>query len=258
MRKTVGRDGAQPPAAKGGHVPAREIGAVDGDPAAGGRPQPGQRVGKLLLPVAADAGDPVDLAAAHGEADTVHTDAPGSAHTQILDPEPHLAEWTGAALCRLALLPHHRPGQDLGIQTRGVGAGEHRFALAHHRYPRRVADHLAQLVGDEDHRVALFGEAAHEGERRDRFLVGQHGGGLVQDENPGAEEPHLEDLDTLLLGEGERIGRRRGRELVLVGGRTGAVGAGGGARFVPLANSRFSAWAALGNVRCLAVSVRLN
>ena len=36
--ETVGRDGAQLPAAKGGHVPAREIGAVDGDPAAGWAP----------------------------------------------------------------------------------------------------------------------------------------------------------------------------------------------------------------------------
>ena len=58
VAETVGRDGAQPPAAKGGHVPAREIGAVDGDPAAGGRPQPGQRVGELLLPVAAVASHP--------------------------------------------------------------------------------------------------------------------------------------------------------------------------------------------------------
>ena len=84
------------------------------------------------------------------------------------------------------------------------GAGEHCLAAAHHRHPRRIADHLAQLVGDQHHRVAVVREAAHEGERLDRLLVGQHRGGLVQDEDPGAEQQHLEDLDALLLGDGER------------------------------------------------------
>ena len=51
--------------------------------------------------------------------------------------------------------------------------------------------------------MAVLGQTAHEAERRDRFLVGQHRGGLVQDEDSSAEEQHLEDLDALLLGDGE-------------------------------------------------------
>ena len=182
--------------------PTRTSG-VDRDGAAGGRAQPGQRVRQLLLPVAADAGDAVDLAAAHGEADIVDADAAGPPHGQALDPEPHLAQRPAAAFRRCALFAHHGTGERLGIEARGFGAGEHRLAAAHHRHPRRIADHLAQLVGDQDHRVAVVREAAHEGERLERLLVGQHRCGLVEDENAGAEQQHLKDLDALLLGDGE-------------------------------------------------------
>ena len=52
--------------------------------------------------------------------------------------------------------------------------------------------------------MAVVREAAHEGKRLHRFLVGQHRGRLVQDEDAGAEQQNLEDLDALLLGDGER------------------------------------------------------
>ena len=141
--EAVGGYGAQAPAAEGRNVLARELGAIDGNPAATGRAQPGQRVRQLLLPVAADAGDPVNLAAAHGEADAVHADAAGPAHAQVLDPQPHRAERPGAAFRRGALLAHHGACQGLGVEAHRLGAGEHRLAAAHHRDPRRVADHFA-------------------------------------------------------------------------------------------------------------------
>ena len=51
--------------------------------------------------------------------------------------------------------------------------------------------------------MAILGKAAHEAEGRDRLLVRQHGGGLVQNEDASAEQQHLEDFDALLLGNGK-------------------------------------------------------
>ena len=79
--------------------------------------------------------------------------------------------------------------------------GRHGLAAAHHGDPVGVGDHLAELVGDEHDRGAARGDAAHGREKPLRFLVGEHRGRLVEDEDAGAADEHLEDLDALLLGD---------------------------------------------------------
>ena len=64
--------------------------------------------------------------------------------------------------------------------------------------------HLAQLVRDEDHRATL--RAGHSAQRHEEdigLLRGEHGGGLVEDQDPRVAIQCLEDLDALLLADGE-------------------------------------------------------
>ena len=64
-------------------------------------------------------------------------------------------------------------------------------------------EHLVELVGDEDHRRALVRELAQRGEQLVDLVRHEHGGRLVEDEDPGAAVEHLEDLDALLLADAE-------------------------------------------------------
>ena len=57
-----------------------------------------------------------------------------------------------------------------------------------------------ELVGDDDEGLAVGLHVAHDGEQLVRLLRGQHGGGLVQDQNIGTAVQHLDDLHGLLLG----------------------------------------------------------
>ena len=81
------------------------------------------------------------------------------------------------------------------------------LAAAHHRDPVGVGDHLAELVGDEHDGGAAGGDAAHRRQKPLRLLVGEHGGRLVEDEDAGAADEHLEDLDPLLLGDRQLVDR---------------------------------------------------
>ncbi len=63
--------------------------------------------------------------------------------------------------------------------------------------------HLAQLVRDEDDGQALGLELAQVVEECVDLLRHQHGGGLVEDERPGAPVEDLEDLHALAVGDTE-------------------------------------------------------
>jgi hypothetical protein len=66
-----------------------------------------------------------------------------------------------------------------------------------------VAEHLVELVRDEDDGGAGGDELAQRGEQLVDLLGHEHGGGLVEDQDAGAAVEHLEDLAPLLLADAE-------------------------------------------------------
>ena len=169
------------------------------------RQQAHDRLRQLALAVAADAGQAVDLAGMHREVDAVERRWPvgggDAAHAAQHQPR-HAAHRRGPGR-RRGRLAHGEPyqvGLGRGARVeRGDGA-----AAAHHGHPVGVALHVGHLVGDQDHGRALAtGERLH-GLQQPRGLgVGEDRGGLVQDQDAGAGQQHLQDLDPLLLGDGE-------------------------------------------------------
>ncbi len=62
-----------------------------------------------------------------------------------------------------------------------------------------------ELVADEDDRHALAHEVLENAEELDGLLRRQHGGRLVEDEDVRAAIERLEDLDALLLPDGDAL-----------------------------------------------------
>ena len=58
-------------------------------------------------------------------------------------------------------------------------------------------------MGDEHHTVALGGKALDKPHQAVRLLGGQHGGGLVHDQDAGVDVEGLEDFNFLLLSHGQ-------------------------------------------------------
>ena len=61
------------------------------------------------------------------------------------------------------------------------------------------------LVGDDDDGLAGVAHVAQHGEKPVRLLRGEHGGGLVQNQNVRAAVENFDDLDGLLLGNGHVV-----------------------------------------------------
>ena len=76
-------------------------------------------------------------------------------------------------------------------------------AAAQHHDAVGDGEHLAELVGDEDDRLALVDQAAHDAEEVVDLARGEHRGGLVEDEDVGLAEQRLDQLDPLLLADGQ-------------------------------------------------------
>src|SRR2546425_1849533 len=90
-------------------------------------------------------------------------------------------------------------------------------------------EHLAELVGDEDHRPALVAQPAQDVEEAADLGRTQVRGGLVEDEQLGAPENGLHDLDALLAAERQRTDAsvRLEVEAVPVACRPDVLGHGG-------------------------------
>ena len=173
--------------------------AVDEDLAGAGRAHASERFEELRLAVACDAGDAEDLAFPQDEGDAVDAnDPPVVAHHEVsrLERDPPRM---GGALVDLQdhLAPDHRVGE---LRRRGLVGIEGRDHLAapHHRHAVGQAHDLAQLVGDEDDRLALALEHPEHLEQ----LVGlgrrQHRGRLVEHQDVRAAHQRFQDLDPLL------------------------------------------------------------
>ena len=81
------------------------------------------------------------------------------------------------------------------------------------RDPVGDLEDLVELVADEDDAVALGGQAAQDGEDLLRLLRREHGGRLVEDEDPGVAVERLQDLDPLLPADREVLDLRVGVDL---------------------------------------------
>jgi len=101
------------------------------------------------------------------------------------------------------LAAHHHPDH---VRRGGLG-GDPRAdvaAVAQNRDPVGEGEDLAQLVADVQDAHPFSRQAAQQVKERGRFVLGQGGGRLVQDEDFALHGERLGDLDELLVGHGER------------------------------------------------------
>ena len=164
-----------------------------------------RRAGSTALAAAFHAGQPDGLAPADVEVDVVELDA------AVLGAHAGEAEQAVAGRARHAL-----PGRDLPLEhhgdqavhlERGQGLADEP-PLAEHGHPGAELLHLLQLVGDEEHGLALGGQTAQGGEQLLALGGADAGGGLVEDEHAGAQPQQAQDLELLALAHGEGVRRR--------------------------------------------------
>ena len=164
------------------------------------RADAGERLEKLGLAVAGDAGDAEDLALAQHERTRRRRAAtPRSSRTTRLRASSAIAPGCAGpfSIFRMTLRPTIASASSGGEVLRGVEGRDH-LAAPHDRHAVGQAHDLAQLVGDEDDRLVLALEHAQHLEQ----LVGlgrrQHRGRLVEHQDLGAAHQRLQDLDALL------------------------------------------------------------
>src|SRR5207253_3241026 len=98
----------------------------------------------------------------------------------------------------------HHHARELGaVGVGGARAAGHRAVAEDHDLVAH-GEHLAELVGDEDYRPALVAQPAQDVEEAADLGRAQVRGGLVEDEQLGAPENGLHDLDALLAAERQR------------------------------------------------------
>ena len=176
------------------------------DRAAFGRLQASDRFQKLFLAVAGDAGDAEDLSAVRRKGYIVQLhQAFFIAHRQVVHTDPR------AGIHRLRPLD----GQRYRMADQQVGhflrVGILREHIAHvgaftkHGHTVRQLLYLVHLMGDDHDGLAVVAHVAQDPEQFFRFLRGQDGGGLVQDQNVGPAVEHFDDLHRLFLGHGHVV-----------------------------------------------------
>ena len=150
-------------------------------------------------PLPATPAMPTISPAANVERDVVdHGDAARILDRQVLDRKLDLGR-PGLALVDLQqhAAADHQFGQFLDRRL-GRLACRHDGALPHHRHSVGDRHDLAQLVGDQDDRLALLLELLEDAEQVVRLGRRQHAGRLVEDEDFGAAIERLQDFDALL------------------------------------------------------------
>ena len=166
--------------------------------------QPGEHFGELGLSVARHAGDSEDLATANVEA---HLAQRGQASRAARRHGAQLHDcFVGGCVPmlhrQLALLTRHQ-GRQLTRRHAGGGQRGDVLTIAQHGDPVADLEHLVELVGDEDDRPPGRHQLAHHAEQLARLGGGEHGGGLVEDQRARSPGKHPQDLDALLLANGE-------------------------------------------------------
>ena len=104
-------------------------------------------------------------------------------------------------------IPPHHQGGDLPFAGLSGLHYLHQTAALHHAHSVADLHDLRQPVGDQNHGHALLlHDAADDPEQVVRFLRGQHGGGLIQNQHLRAGTQGLEDLHPLLQPHAELAG----------------------------------------------------
>ena len=161
---------------------------------------------ELGLAVAVDARDAHDLARAHLKAHVVHRVvlvAALAGHGEMLHLEHGLAG-LGGLLDHFQLhgAAHHHVGEGLLVRFAGVH-GADVLALAQNGDPVGHSHDLVELVGDEQDALAFLGKLPHGVHQLVDLLGGEHGGGLVENEDLIVAVEHLQDLHALLHANGD-------------------------------------------------------
>ena len=178
----------------------RDVASIDPD-APRARPEPGDHLGELALPVAGDRRDPDDLAAADREGRaTQRGQLPVVDGLDVADLEDGVAEPGRGSLHGLNdFAPDHLPGQPGAGRPGGRNPGGRDLAPAHDRDPVGDREHLAELVADEHDAPSAGGHRSERPEQLVDLLRGEYGRRFVHDENPRTAVEQLQDLDALLL-----------------------------------------------------------
>ena len=113
------------------------------------------------------------------------------------------------ARVRVQLASDHQRGERLARRGRRVH-GRHGAAVAQDGDAVGHRHHLVELVRDEDDGAPVVGHRPQRPEQVRRLLRGQDGGRLVEDQDPGLAIERLQDLDPLLLADGELPDPRAG------------------------------------------------
>ena len=113
------------------------------------------------------------------------------------------------------LAADHQLGQLLGAGLGGLDGRGH-LAAAHDADGVGDLHDLAQLVGDQDDRLALAAQAVEDAEQVVGLGRGQHARRLVEDQDVGVAVERLEDLDPLLHADADVLDQRVGIDAELV------------------------------------------
>ena len=161
---------------------------------------------QFALAAACDARDAEHLACVDGEGDIIKTlDAKLVVNRQPIDDKALRDVFRlGTVDVQADRVADHHIGQRLLVGVLGGNIADV-LALAQHRHAVRYVEHLMELMGDDDEGLAVRLHVAHDGEELVRFLRGEHGGGLVQNEDIRAAVEHLDDLNGLLLRNGHIV-----------------------------------------------------
>ena len=188
----------------------RDVPALQPDRAAGRlfesqRLQTGEAVDELRLAVAVDTGDADDLAPAHLQGHVLDGVVLMylAGHGHVLHIQHHVAGLAGLFLHMEAdAAAHHHGGQLLDGGVLGLH-GADVLALAQDGAAVGHGHDLVELVGDEEDGLALGRQVLHDLHQLVDLLGGQHGGGLVEDQDLVIAIEHLQDLGALLHTHGD-------------------------------------------------------
>src|SRR5207249_8821680 len=134
-------------------------------------------------------------------------------HAQRRDLEDHVAGVRPAAIDAEAdgSTDHELRELALGAVRRSAAAGDP--SAPDHGDAIRDLEDLVELVADEDDARALRAKLPEHAEDLARLLRREDGGRLVEDEDPRVAVDRLEDLNALLLADGELIDAGRGLDI---------------------------------------------
>ena len=173
------------------------------------RTKTGQGLDELRLTVAVDTRDPDDLAGAH-----LQGHAADGRQLAVVEDVHVLHLQHGIAGLRRLLLDsqeHVAPNHEARKTLLGRTGSRKRLDLltpAEDRHAVGDLEHLVQLVADEDDRHPLAHEILQDPEELPCLLRGEHGSGLVEDQDVRAPVERLQDLDALLLSDGDVLDPR--------------------------------------------------